>query len=810
MDPNIFNVDNNNSENVDYNSETDDYNGENVVNNIEDGDVRATLNNVLGIEGNESLLSNVGEDEDEDSEDFNGGGPDTYLDSEDEGLNLVHVEEEVNTPGHFEEYEEDPLTDEYEHEHDVTDEDEARGGMNKERFTHEQFLQGPIEGMTFGSKDSMSRKEKQKKSSKRIECKARVNAIMMVDGSSWRVTRVESEHNHVLDARLSRFMPSHREMSRRLKRQLVAHDIAGLRPSKSIRVLEVEAGGPENLGCTPKDLQNYILRERRLRTLSTVEASNKRFFDMQIKDREFFYAVDHNNSGRRRNCVWFHTHSKYAYLEFCDMICFDTTYLVNQWHMPFASFIRVNQHRQSILLGCALITSEDANTNKYVFSTWLRAMNGVAPTAIMTDQCESIKAAIRVVMPNAIHRYCIWHIFTKLPFRLKRVHNAKIAKREFKAVIFDSITIDEFFGKWEAFIQKYELQNRRWFSNLFLEREKWVPVYLKHYFWAGMLSTQRCEGMHAFFDGYISGSSTLKQFVEEYEIALRVKFDKELTSEYNSRYTEAKVSSGFMWEEQIQTHYTRTIYDLFMDQLAKKYHCEISNHEDAEVVEGVEKFDVADYSIKNDFHGNVFVFLVEYRTNGEYLECNCKHFESTYILCCHILEVMSRKRIDIIPDRYIIRRWRRDVVRPHLRKFFPGSYLTMTDEFKRYYMLKKWFDRVCDVALDSEVKIRDFKNVMKARLTAYLDWDDDMLVPDVGGDDSYDDNFTYIRNTRETRPCGRPPINRRRGGRENVFRQGDGPGYRARCAPNANENNENGGDHDNAVDNNGGTCYTLF
>ncbi|XP_059306177.1 protein FAR-RED IMPAIRED RESPONSE 1-like [Lycium ferocissimum] len=430
MDPNIFNVDNNNNENVDYNSETDDYNGENVVNNIEDGDIRATLNNILGIEGNDSLLSNV--DEDEDSEDFNGGGLDPYLDSEDEGLNLVRVEEEVNTPDHFEEYEEDPLTDEYEHEHDVTDEDEARGGMNEERFTHEQFLQGPIEGMTFGSKDSMfsfyrehatlkgfgvvkktalkklsdfvnyvvyacdrSRKGKQKKSSKRIECKARVNAVMMVDGSSWRVTRVESEHNHVLDARLSRFMPSHREMSRSLKRQLVAHDIAGLRPSKSIRLLEVEAGGPENLGCTPKDCRNYILRERRLRTLSTdAEAINRFFLDMQIKDREFFYAVDHDNSGRLRNCVWVHTHSKYAYLEFCDVICFDTTYLVNQWRMPFASFIGVNQHRQSILLGCALITSEDANTYKYVFFTWLRAMNGVAPTAIMMHQCKSIKAAI--------------------------------------------------------------------------------------------------------------------------------------------------------------------------------------------------------------------------------------------------------------------------------------------------------------------------------------------------------------------------------------------------------------------------------
>ncbi|KAK4366703.1 hypothetical protein RND71_014583 [Anisodus tanguticus] len=74
--------------------------------------------------------------------------------------------------------------------------------------------------------------------------------------------------------------------------------------------------------------------------------------------------------------------------------------------MSFSSFYGVNQHRQSILLGCSLITSEDAKTYKYVFSTWIRAMNNVPPATILTDQCESIKASIREVMPDAIHKIC--------------------------------------------------------------------------------------------------------------------------------------------------------------------------------------------------------------------------------------------------------------------------------------------------------------------------------------------------------------------------------------------------------------------
>ncbi|KAK4356695.1 hypothetical protein RND71_025666 [Anisodus tanguticus] len=80
-------------------------------------------------------------------------------------------------------------------------------------------------------------------------------------------------------------------------------------------------------------------------------------------------------------------------------------------------------------------------------------MGKVKSTAILIDQCESIKAALRVMMPELIHWYCIWHIFTKLPFRLKRVHNHKIAKIEFKSIVLNSITIDEFERKWGEFIE---------------------------------------------------------------------------------------------------------------------------------------------------------------------------------------------------------------------------------------------------------------------------------------------------------------------------------------------------------------------
>ncbi|KAM3340630.1 hypothetical protein P3S68_028264 [Capsicum galapagoense] len=155
-------------------------------------------------------------------------------------------------------------------------------------------------------------------------------------------------------------------------------------------------------------------------------------------------------------------------------------------------------------------------------------MGEIPSTAILTDQCESIKAAICEVLPNTIHRYCIRNIFTKLLVKLKGVSNYKPVKAHFKLIIFDSITISEFEDKWQEFIEEYDLGRWIWFESLFSERSKWIPVFIKNFFWTDMMSTQRCESMHAFFDGYISGRISLKHFVEQYEVALRFKYEKEL------------------------------------------------------------------------------------------------------------------------------------------------------------------------------------------------------------------------------------------------------------------------------------------
>ncbi|XP_057808583.1 protein FAR-RED IMPAIRED RESPONSE 1-like [Salvia miltiorrhiza] len=348
-----------------------------------------------------------------------------------------------------------------------------------------------------------------KKYTKKTNCLAHINAIRQPTGF-WMVSSVCIEHNHDLDMSMSAFMPGHRHLTLGLKRQLEANDRACIRICKNVKLMEVLAGGPENIGATTKDCRNFIDKRRRLRLgEGDAEAISQLFSRLQKSDARFFHLMDIDDHGRLRNVMWIHPRSIAAYEEFHDVVSFDTTYLVNQYHMPIATVVGVNHHNQSILLGCGLLTHEYGESFKWFFKNWLGAMGGVQPTAILTDQCDSIRIAVREVIPETVHRYCSCHILQKVPVKLKGSHDHKTYSNSFYRLIYDSLSISDFERRWTDFIAEYSFQDNRWLRDLYSERENWVPIYLNHLFWAGMVSTQRSESMHAFFDGYVNSRSTL-------------------------------------------------------------------------------------------------------------------------------------------------------------------------------------------------------------------------------------------------------------------------------------------------------------
>ena len=83
-------------------------------------------------------------------------------------------------------------------------------------------------------------------------------------------------------------------------------------------------------------------------------------------------------------------------------------------------------------------------------------------------------------------------------------------------------------------IKDYCLEENEWLCSLFNDRKRWVPVYIKEIFWAGMSTTQRSESMNAFFDGCVNSKTSMRQFVEQYDNTLKSKMEKENKADFDS------------------------------------------------------------------------------------------------------------------------------------------------------------------------------------------------------------------------------------------------------------------------------------
>ncbi|XP_075499375.1 protein FAR1-RELATED SEQUENCE 5-like [Primulina tabacum] len=284
-----------------------------------------------------------------------------------------------------------------------------------------------------------------------------------------------------------------------------------------------------------KDCRNYIDKVRKLRLGEGDAAAIQAYFSkMQSFSPGFFFSFDLDDEGRLKNVFWADNRCRQAYKEFGDVVTFDTTYLTNKYDMPFAPFVGVNHHGHSTLLGCGLLSNEDTETFVWLFRIWLECMEFEAPQGIITDQDMAIQNAIEVVFPKSKHRWCLWHILKKLPEKFGyHCQKASILSSVHK-LVYESQSADEFKHGWFSMLDMYELKNNDWLIGLFRERSRWVPCFLKTSFWAGMSTTQRSEGMNAFFDGYVHSKTSLKQFVEQYERALRSKIEKEFQADFKS------------------------------------------------------------------------------------------------------------------------------------------------------------------------------------------------------------------------------------------------------------------------------------
>ncbi|KAL8480648.1 hypothetical protein ACS0TY_027258 [Phlomoides rotata] len=89
-----------------------------------------------------------------------------------------------------------------------------------------------------------------------------------------------------------------------------------------------------------------------------------------------------------------------------------------------------------------------------------------------------------------------------------------------------------------------------------------------------------------------------------------------------------------------------------------------------------------------------FTYTVEWRPVRAYIKCNCRKFEFNGFLCCHIMQMMCQKDIEIVDDKHLLTRWRKDMYRRHSSIFVAGYPHMTTELYKKYQEVERSFKSV--------------------------------------------------------------------------------------------------------------------
>uniref|UniRef100_A0A3Q7HCB3 MULE transposase domain-containing protein n=1 Tax=Solanum lycopersicum TaxID=4081 RepID=A0A3Q7HCB3_SOLLC len=277
----------------------------------------------------------------------------------------------------------------------------------------------------------------------------------------WVIARLVLNHNHELASPNSqKFLRLKRKKSEAQKNLNDLLNNSGSRPSKIASVLTTQAGGIENLNIIGRDIQNYLSTKRQnCLEKGDAQLMLKYFQKRQSDSPGFFYAIQMDVEGHLANCFWVDARYRIAYKNFGDVVLFDTTYLTNEYNMPFVSFTGVNNHHQSILFGCSLLCDETEETFQWLLHTWKEAMFGISPRTIITDQDAAITNAVANVFPNSAHHFCMWHIKKKIPEYLSHVfHEFDDFKNDFSKCLHCTTTPEEFETAWIDIMKMYNLE----------------------------------------------------------------------------------------------------------------------------------------------------------------------------------------------------------------------------------------------------------------------------------------------------------------------------------------------------------------
>lgn len=308
-----------------------------------------------------------------------------------------------------------------------------------------------------------------------------------------------------------------------------------------------------------------------------------------------------------------------------------------------------------LFFGCAFLHDETAETFKWLFITFLKAMSEKAQKTIITDQDGAMRSAIRQIFPNSTHRNCFFHIVRKA-FNLSGTlfKSKEGLYDEYEDIMNNSVTEEEFEYLWNEMVDSYEVQHINFLKHMWSIRKRFIPVYFKTNFCPFIKSTALSEGTNSRFKKDVGPQYSIISFLIEYVRVMDTIQNLEQLDDHNSRTKRpSKLWSHYYIEYQAVKLYNSKIFKKFQVELKRTTRLQLI---EVEKLKTYEVFLALNQKIKVVRRRKYLVIVDSEKEEYTYI---CSKFEKDGLLCSHILKIMLHLNIMKIPKKYIIDRWRK-------------------------------------------------------------------------------------------------------------------------------------------------------
>lgn len=522
----------------------------------------------------------------------------------------------------------------------------------------------------------------------RTGCPAMIKFRLIDSAKRWRVVEAELEHNHLISPASVKLYKSH-------KRPAPEEDSQKIRLFRTV-IVDSEPHGSANVDNEEEEEKED---EERCEGLALGAGDSEAVRDFllrsQLSDPNFFYVADLSDKGRLRSLFWAESRARGAYSHFGDVVSIETACLAKRYEAPLVSFVGVNHHGQSVLLGCGLLSGETVESYTWLFRAWLTCLSGRPPRVVITEQCSELQLAVADVFPRVSHCLCLSRIMQKVPEQLGGLFRYDAITSDLDHAVYTSLRPEEFESAWEAMIERHGLGDQAWLRALYELRRRWAPVYLKDVFLAGMFPIQPNEVVPSFFDNLLEKDTSLKVFFSEnYEQALRKRYRLEAAADSESKNSTPAFKTGCYFESQLSKAFTNEVQRRFESEVVGMYSCFNSGPTNENTAgEGP----IRNYIVKEQIdERETRDFEVLYNPVENEVLCVCGVFNFRGYLCRHALSVLAQNGVLEVPQQYVLCRWRKDVDRSYVLDHGFNSAIDMDNPIHRYDRLYKCIVRVVE------------------------------------------------------------------------------------------------------------------